>query len=290
MKQLRNLILFTVVLIFISGCGETKKENKALKEEIAKIKAESEKYKSEKENLSVTIENFKSLLSEIEKNQMSLDEDNAQLIKLKGTDEMDSKVTIVDRLARISATMENSKLKILALDKNLKALRKQYGEKSEEVLQLSREIKIASQKLIDKEAEFNEIKAELKDDNDELESAYSEQLKIAEDLKKIIDRAFYVASIKKELNDKKIITKEGGFIGIGKVKILNANSPEQLFTEISKEKTDSLAFECKSIDLITNHGEGSFEINSTKGKTVLKILDKKGFWSKSNYLVIQKSE
>jgi hypothetical protein len=112
-------------------------------------------------------------------------------------------------------------------------------------------------------------------------------LKIAEDLKEMVNRAFYFNGSSNELLTKGIIEKEGGFIGIGRVKVLNANSPEALFNKVSKETTDSLVFKTKSLKLITDHPAESFTIKEGKDQSVLKIVDKKAFWKQGNYLVIQ---
>jgi len=155
------------------------------------------------------------------------------------------------------------------------------------VLQLSSELNNAAQELIVREKEFNEMKSSFEDDIEGLQAAYETQLKIAEDLKELVNRAFYFAGTASELSSKGIIEKEGGFIGLGRVKVLNANSQEVLFNKIPKDVSDSLIFMSKSLKVITEHPMESYSIQESKEKSVLYITDKKAFWKLGNYLVVQ---
>lgn len=287
MKPLIQLSYILLTLILIS-CG-VKKENEALKAEIEKVKKENDAYKAKTVQLSTTIESYKKILKEIDDNLQAIDANVLMTGTLKNELKSDASVgdKILNRIKNIHSLMENSKLKLQALDRTLNDLRKKFGDKSEEVQQLSAELKVAAQQLIDREKEFAEMRAGFEDNIEGLESAYQTQLKIAEDLKEMVNRAFYYSGTSSELTTKGIIEKEGGFIGIGRVKVLNANSPETMFNKISKESTDSLTFKSKTLKVITDHPAESFTIKESKDQSVLKIVDKKAFWKQGNYLVVQ---
>ncbi|MBZ0245747.1 MAG: hypothetical protein K8H85_07365 [Cyclobacteriaceae bacterium] len=287
MKPIIRLSYIVLMLLLVS-CG-VKKENEALKAEIEKVQKENDAYKAKTVQLTTSIESYKQLLKEIDNNLQAIDANVLMTGTLKDEMKSDASVgeKILNRIKNIHSLMENSKLKLQALDRTLTDLRKKFGDKSEEVQQLSAELKMAAQQLIDREKEFAEMRAGFEDDIEGLESAYQTQLKIAEDLKEMVNRAFYYSGTSNELLTKGIIEKEGGFIGIGKVKVLNANSPEALFNKISKETTDSLVFKSKTLKLITDHPTESFTIKEGKAQSVLKIVDKKAFWKQGNYLVVQ---
>lgn len=286
--KIKNPLVLLITFLLLLGCG-VKKENEALKAELDKIKKENEAYQSKTKQLTTSIESYKNILLEIDNNLQAIDANVLMTGNLKN--ELKSNATtgekILARIKNIHALMENSKLKVQALDRTLNDLRKKYGDKSEEVLQLNTELKAVAQQLIDRENEFNQMKAGFESDIEGLESAYETQLRIAEDLKQMVNRAFYYAGPGNELMSKGIIEKEGGFIGIGRVKVLNANSPEALFTKISKETTDSLVFKSKSLKMITEHPAESYAIKEAKTQIVLTIKDKKAFWKQANYLVVQ---
>jgi len=290
MKKLLSFSIIALLFALVS-CGESK-ETLALKAEIEIVKKENEAYKAKTNQLSTSIDSYKKLLLEIDKNLQGIDESVTVANGLKNELTKDASLgnKVLNRIKRIYGLMENSKLKIQALDKTLNDLRKKFGDQSEVVLTLNRELKMSAQQLIEREMEFNEMKTGFENEIEGLESAYETQLKIAEDLKEMIDRAFYFAGTNGDLKSKEIIEKEGGFIGIGRVKVLNANSSEAVFAKISKEATDSLVVMSKNLKLITDHPVGSYSIKETKTKSVLIITNKKSFWKQGNYLVFQIDE
>lgn len=203
-----------IVSALLISCGPSEKD--LLKAELEKTKQENEAFKSKNSEMTVSLDYYTLMLDEISKNMESIDENFAINQNKKG--EIKSNVSIGEqiliRIKNIKALLENSKMKIAALDKTLNELRKKYGDQSEEVLSLNRELKAAAQELIDRENDFMKMKTEYEGEIEGLESAYETQLKIAEDLKEMIDRAFYFEGTMEELSEKEIVSKEGGFIGI----------------------------------------------------------------------------
>jgi hypothetical protein len=63
--------------------------------------------------------------------------------------------------------------------------------------------------------------------------------------------------------------------------------PTHLFTQIEKDKTEMINVEGKSLMLISEHPESSYQIKEDKEGSVLTITNKKDFWKMGNYLVIQ---
>ena len=77
-------------------------------------------------------------------------------------------------------------------------------------------------------------------------------------------------------------------VGIGKVKVIKATSPDSLFIEIKKDQFTEVLIGAKKMKLITSHPEGSYELinNGLKVEKII-VLDPKAFWKNGNYLVIQ---
>lgn len=279
-----------VLLVLLSACNtKTKKENETLKAQTLVVQQENDAFKSKNKNLNATIESYKKTLNEIDENLRSIDK-NATMVgninSEKSSDE-DVKKDIMARITSIKALIDNSKLKVLALDKSLNELRKKYGAQSEEVLQLSKEIKEQTKVIIEKEIEFKLLVAEHETDMDELQASYDQQVLLTQQLSEIINRAFYVSGSSKELKTKEVVDVEGGFIGLGRVKVLNANSSDGLFTQIKKDATDTLSFNGKSAKLVTEHPTDSYKLESANAKINLIILDKSAFWKSGNYLVVE---
>jgi DNA repair exonuclease SbcCD ATPase subunit len=221
-------------------------------------------------------------LAEIASNQREVNELKAEL-----KDDETTAKSIKARISNIQDMMQASRQKILMLDKNLNQLRKQSGAQSEEILELDRKLKEASQKLVQKEEELMEIRTSLERQLSDMGQALDEQISVAADLRSTLNRVYYYVGESKDLQEKEIINKEGGFIGLGKVKIVNANAPTQLFNKANKENLDVIELNNREAKLISNHPKDSYEFVGGDKAERLKILDKDAFWKDSNYLVIE---
>jgi uncharacterized protein YukE len=290
-KQTMTTKLFSIVLLaLLMSCNtETKKENETLKAQTLVLQQENDAFKTNTKKLNASIESYKKTLKEIDDNLRSIDKNATMVgnINAENSDSKDVKKDIMARIASIKALIDNSKLKVLALDRSLNELRKKYGDQSEEVLQLSKEIKEQSKVIIEKEIEFKLLVAEHETDIDELQASYDQQVLLTQQLSEIINRAFYVSGTSKELKAKEVVDVEGGFIGLGRVKVLNANSSDGLFKQIKKDATDTLTFNGKSAKLVTEHPADSYKLESTATNTSLIILDRSAFWKSGNYLVVE---
>lgn len=287
---MRKIFSVAVLAVLLVGCNsKVKKENEALKAETLLLKQENETFKSQNAKLVTSIDGYKKTLKEIDDNLKAVDANATMVGKLgkDGNPDADTRDNIMSRIASIKALLDNSKLKILALDRSLAEMRRKYGEQSEEVLKLNEEIKAQSRLLLEKETEFMILKGEMEEDMEALEFAYEQQVKLTNELKDILNRGFYFAGTSKELKEKEIVDLEGGFIGLGKVKVLNASSKDGLFNQVKKDVTDTLSFATKALKLVTEHPEGSYELRLGKEQSSLLILDKKNFWKNTNYLVVE---
>jgi len=286
MKFLSSAFLISAILLVSCGDSKEKKENVALKAEIEKLKVENASLKSNDVKMKASINDFNKFLKEIEQNLASVDQNKTMIAKLggEGKEKQNVKADIKTHIAKIKELMENSKLKIISLDKSLAALRRESGDKSAEILALDQQIKALTRNLLEKDEQIEQLDIDLVD----IEALYQLELESSAELKSIINRAFYITATAKELKEKEIVNKEGGFIGLGKVKVLNANASDALFTKIKKDETEEIALNVKKVKLITNHPEGSYEIEEQDGKvSKLSILDAQSFWKDGNYLVLE---
>ena len=98
--------------------------------------------------------------------------------------------------------------------------------------------------------------------------------------------AYYASGTKKELMENNVISKEGGFIGIGATKKLKSDFNSEFFTQVDIRKTSAISIPGKKASIITNHPKDSYTIEGEEGTQVLLIQDYEKFWKSSKYLVI----
>ena len=174
---------------------------------------------------------------------------------------------------------------------------KASGSKNKE---LKRLISSLNQQITDKNTEIQNLNLELeslnievKDLTDALVEVSTEnevQSEIIEEQQDELETAYYVVGSAKELKEHKIITKEGGFIGIGKNSKLDNDFDKSYFTEINTASFNKIAIYSKKVKIITTHPKNTYELEGNEEKIDnLIIKDSKAFWSVSKYLVIEVS-
>lgn len=282
MKRFTYLML--AALLFLAACeAKTRKENTALKERVTELEIENKEFRSQQKKLQTTVRDYRKFLGEINNNLKEIDLSSSAVSDLS-TAEIKKDAGIEEeirmRMKTVIELIENSKHKIIALDSRLRQLRQTAGEQSEEIMQLESELGHAIMDLMDKERQYLQMTAKL-------ENKYEEQLAVTEELRTILNRAFYHIGTSNDLMKRGIIEKEGGFIGLGRVKVINANLPDSIFKETDKTSFDSLAVKADKMELITPHPTESYQIEKVGEKQRLTVVDKEAFWSMGNYLVIQ---
>ena len=101
-----------------------------------------------------------------------------------------------------------------------------------------------------------------------------------------LNTAWYAIGTSKELTEKKVIAKEGGFIGLGKSTKMNDEFSAEYFTKVDIRQTTSINIGARKAKLVTNHPKKSYKLVGEKPVERLEILNPEEFWSSSHHLVI----
>ena len=104
-----------------------------------------------------------------------------------------------------------------------------------------------------------------------------------------MNKAFIVCGTYKELRAKGLLTRAGGFIGLGKTKSLAGNFSDSSFKQIDITVTKSIPVNSKSAKLISEHPANSYQFIRDKDKKIesLEITDPAQFWKISKYAVVE---
>jgi predicted nuclease with TOPRIM domain len=140
-----------------------------------------------------------------------------------------------------------------------------------------------------KDEEIAELKNKIESLNIELSTLNTDYKDIQgeNELKtQVIKTAFYAFGTSKELKEKNIVTKEGGFIGIGKSNKLKDDFNKEYFTKVNIDETTSINIGAKKAKIITSHPSGSYKLIGEKKVERIEITNPEEFWSVSKYLVI----
>lgn len=231
-----------------------------------------------------TINSFMQSMNEIEENLTSIQA--KQKIVLVNSKDVELQKTqperIVEDIASINDLLEKNKKAIAGLSSKLKKANIKISELEKMIERMTRTIE-------EKDGEIVSLKEELEKKNVALKnlfSEYNERVQELGDQSKIMSTAYYAFGTMKELQKKGVITKEGGFIGIGKNKKLSDNFNKEYFTKIDINETVEITLSSKKAKLLTTHPTGAYKITGEGKADKLVILNPVDFWSVSKYLVI----
>jgi len=288
MKNLSTLILLTLLL---AGCNsQAKRENAELKAELAALAEENAALAAGDTKLEIEVETFRAMLNEIDENIALIDNKNQTVTGLTEGSTGDVEEDILLHLEHIHGTMANTKQKVSHLQQNLDNLYQDKEIDEEVILELEYALDEAAGEIMVRDETIDDLNDAVVEEGieiDVLAEAYNEQAAMSEVLYGILNTAYVAIGTKQELTEYGIIEKEGGFIGMGRVKSLAADADDEWFLPVAIDETDEIDLLCKKVKLLTTHSESSYELEGDKTIESLVILDPAAFWDKSDFLVIE---
>lgn len=195
----------------------------------------------------------------------------------------DQKDQIIHDIQAIYDLMVKNKQKLSSVNKKLKKANLRISEFEKMIERLNNQI-------TEKDAEISELKTQLEKMNIELSEItlnYEAAQEMLQETTTKLNKGYYAFGTSKELIKQGVLTKEGGFIGMGKAEKLKADFNKNYFTEMDVTETSSIPLACKKAKLITIHPSESYTFDGPEGKIErLTIIHPDEFWSASKYLVI----
>ncbi len=284
--------LIILLIPFIFACGETEEE-KLLKERVDSLTAVTG---ADSQTINEYLKAFNEIqanLDEIKEKERIISTRASGDIELEGSD-LESINTDINSIYEL---MTENKKKLAYLRNKIKKSNSKVGE-------FKKTIERYTIEMNKKDLDINELKATLEQKNihiaelegnlNQLNENYETLQTISENQDQVISEqdealntAYYVIGTKAELKEKGIITKEGGFIGLGGIKKINESSSS--FIKIDIRNITELALnDASKVLLLTNHPDGSFsyEQDDKDNYKKIKINDITKFWKISKYLVV----
>lgn len=282
MKKLFVIFYVTISFLFTSCETGIDEARQRYEDSLKNVNAELNSQVNEKDS---AIIGFVRAFNEIQENLDVIKEKEKILTRASQTGELgqNEKDKIINDIQAIYDLMVKNKQKLSAVNKKLKKANLRISE-------FEKMIERLNQQIADKDAEISELKAQLEKLNIELTEItmnYEAAQEMLEEKTYKLNKGFYAFGTSKELISQGVLTKEGGFIGIGRAEKLKDDFNKSYFTEIDITQTLSIPLVCKKAKLVTSHPSGSYKLESADGKIEkLVITDPEEFWSASKYLVV----
>ena len=231
---------------------------------------------------------------QIEKD-LSTVKEKENIITMKSSDtefSKDKKQQILKDIEYVNALLDQNKKKIASLSAQLNNSGGQIKGLQVKVAELEASMK-------ERETEIADLKVVLTKKDFEIgqlnTKATEQQVAIVQRDEKItnqtneMNKGFIASGTYKTLKAKGLLTKEGGFLGLGKKESMVNKLAQDAFTQVNITEVKSIPVNSKSAKLITYHPASSYELVRDKDKkiTSITIINPDEFWKVSKYAVVE---
>lgn len=287
-EQMKKFLIAIAVVVFAASCGN--------KQEVEKLKAENQKLSELVSVKDTTLNNIFMSLSEVEENLEAVKQKQniISVTSKQGELSRDVKDRIKDDIAQINDLLEQNRktianlqgtskrlkaanIKIEGLEKMIEQLTKQNGEKDAEIAALKEQLTKLNFQLAELNTRVDTLSANKRTLEENVTARTNE-----------LNTAYFVIGSQKELEQKGIINRSGGFIGIGKTATVNANVNLDNFTKIDIRSFEGVEIGHKNVKILSTHPSDSYnlKVDSKNFCSGIEITNSKKFWQSSKYLVI----
>ncbi|NJO91720.1 MAG: hypothetical protein HC831_24200 [Chloroflexia bacterium] len=103
-----------------------------------------------------------------------------------------------------------------------------------------------------------------------------------------LNTGHFVVGDSKELLNKEVIVKKGGFLGLfGRVKKLNPQFKPDEFKSVDIHSDTLIELTGDKVNIVTVHPFNTYNLKDTNNIKQLEITDPEKFWQTSRYLVVE---
>jgi len=286
----RNTLMFVLATgMLFTSCTNKEKEEAAL-QQVQVISSSKDSLENE----------MVKTMDEINKNLDMIRDKQGMVANTSSTESLTKKEEILHNISLINALLEDNKFKIDQLTKQSKKLGKQNSamakiakQTKERIEKQEQEIAMLKEQLAQAEFKIADLNVKLDEAQMANEVLTSEKTLLTETnskLDKDLNKAYFTYGTYKELKEKSIIEKKGGFLGVGKKEALASafTKNRSSFTELDIREAKSIPIQGKKPKLVTHHPEGSYSwTEGENGYATLNITKPEEFWSTSKFLVVE---
>ena len=231
---------------------------------------------------------------QIEKN-LNMIKEKEKIITVKSSDSeisKDRKDQILEDINYINTLIEENKKKIARLTAQLKesggaikGLQTRIASLEESMKQYENDIAEMKTTLVNKDFEIGQLNNQMVALNDTI-SRKDEKISVQTGK---LNQAFLASGTFKDLKEKGLVTKEGGFLGLGRKEFLVGDFSDSIFTEIDITQTKSIPVNSKKAKLITEHPANSYELIHENDNQIayIEIKNPEEFWKITKYAVVE---
>ena len=295
--RIATLLLAAVIVIIVVFAGISIYKDKESK--INNLQAENVNINQELQERDSLVNEMVSAFNDIEDNLKFIKEKREMLsIETQQEGGRDQKQAIIDDIQLMNEMLEKSSAHIDELEKKLKrsgieissfkkkiaSLNQSIEEQNVQIAQLQKQLEEKDLMLAEMNQEIDVMKVEMDKKADTLKL----KQQVIEEKTYQLNKGYVAFGTYKELAENGVLTKDGGFLGIGKHVSLQENFDNQYFTELNIQDTKTIPLFTSKAKIISEHPDSSYRFIEEDGVIAyLEIDNPEEFWKISKYAVIE---
>lgn len=296
-NQLRTIIIAVAIVIIGAGAAiyvYTQKEA-----ELNELMSKNTSLSREMVQKDSIMNDLETTFNEIESRLKLIKEKRNQIAVQRAEGGKDKKQALIDDIELMNTMLEESSTQIAELERklkqsglNLRAFEHRVASLNENIENQNLEIAELKKVIQDKDFQMAELNTTIqKLDSNLVSQADTLEIRQNQLREKTVqlNTGHFAAGTRKELMEKGLLTKEGGFLGfIGKTKAMEENFDEQYFTSLDIRETKTIPLHSKRAVVISEHPDSSYSLVEEDGQIAyLEIKDPQEFWKISKYALIE---
>ena len=285
----KYLLALGVIAIAVSSCGK-----KELEEQLITQQALNDSIQSALNKRNAEVEDLFAQLNEIEQSLGEMSEKYVNINKMKNASgEMteDRRSKIRAQIADINQVLSSNKAKVDALNRQISASNKDNNSLKSFVATLQTKIFEQEQQIQALTNELEQKKTAIANLNKDIEDLNKQNTSKDRHIMQIEDEkntAYVFIGTRRELIDKGVINRSGGFLGIGRKSLVSGDSKLADNNKIDIRRIEEISLPGKKINIVSPQPEAAYKlIGDAKAPIGLTITDPVKFWEKSRILVIE---
>jgi hypothetical protein len=251
------------------------------------------------------VNDMTSTFQQIEENLTFVRNKRDQMVLKPQEGQRNQKQMLVDDIKLMNEMLAESSAKIEELDKKLKNSGFEIKSFRNKIAQLTKSIEEQDNSIQQMRAEIEQRDYKISEMGNQLvalqtdiaakeDSLVSKSQVIADKSQTIVEReneinkAYVAVGTHDQLLKNGVLTKEGGFLGIGKSLVINDNLNQDYFTKLDIRNTNQFPINSKKVKLISEHPANSYTLVEQNDKIAyLEIENPDEFWKLTKYVIVE---
>jgi predicted nucleic acid-binding Zn-ribbon protein len=202
------------------------------------------------------------------------------------------KEQIMQDISAINTLLDDNRKKLASLNAQMRNSGREIKGLKEMIATLEAKIIVSENEIMAMKATLTEKDLEIGNLNvltSELKTTVTEQTETISSQVSEMNTGWLATGTYKDLKEKGLVSKEGGFLGLGRTETLTEDFIDSLFAQVDITEIKTIPVNSKDARLITEHPSGSYAMVQESENMIafIEITDPALFWKISKYAVVE---